>query len=253
MPFVPKDLLILDSVDSTNNYAMAMIQDGKAVDGTAVFACEQTGGKGRRGRQWISNKSDNIILSILTQMQWYAISQQFGLSVAVALGCFDAVSQYVPGKVSIKWPNDIFINDTKAGGILIENAIRGTLWQWAVIGIGLNINQEKFTGSAFKATSLKVVTGDYFNVLQLSKELYESVLKRIDRLKEGAFDKMLEEYNQNLFAHDQLVKIKKGNTVFETTIKGVSAKGQLITVDKIRRHFNFDEIQFLGLVELPKE
>lgn len=94
-----------------------------------------------------------------------------------------------------------------------------------------------------------MVTGDDFNVLQLSKELYESVLTRIDCLKEGAFDKMLKEYNQNLFAHDQLVKIKKENIVFETTIKGVSAKGQLITVDKIRRQFNFDEIQFLGLVD----
>ena len=249
MPFVPKKLLILDSVDSTNNYAMAMVQDGKAIDGTAVFAREQTGGKGRRGRQWISNKDDNIILSILIQMQWHAISQQFGLSMAVSLGCFDALSQYVPGKVFIKWPNDLFINDTKAGGILIENAIRGTLWQWAVIGVGLNINQEKFTGSAFKATSLKVVTGGDFNVLQISKELYISVLKRIDSLKEGAFDKMLEEYNQNLFARDQLVKIKKENTFFETSIKSVSAKGQLITEDKIRRQFNFDEIKLLGLIE----
>lgn len=249
MPFVPKDLLILDSVDSTNNYAMAMIQEGNAIDGSAVFTREQTGGKGRRGRHWISNKDDNIILSILIQMQWYAISQQFGLSVAAALGCFDAMSQYVPGKVSIKWPNDIFINDTKAGGILIENAIRGTLWQWAVIGIGLNINQEKFTGSTFKATSLKLVTGDEFNALQLSKGLYESVLKRIDCLKDGAFDKMLDEYNQNLFARGRLAIIKKENTVFETFIKSVSANGQLITEDKIKRQFDFDEIQFVGLVE----
>lgn len=248
MPYVPKELLILDSVDSTNNYAMAMVQDGNATDGSAVFAREQTGGKGRRGRHWISNKNENVILSIVIQMQWQAISQQFELSVAVALGCFDAISQYVPGKVSIKWPNDIFINATKAGGILIENAIRGTLWQWAVIGIGLNVNQEKFTGSDFKATSLKLVTEGEFDALQLSKEVYESVLKRIDRLKQGAFDKMLEEYNQNLFARDRLVTIKKENTLFETSIKGVSAQGQLITEDTIRRQFNFDEIQFLGLV-----
>ena len=253
MSFVPKDLLILDTVDSTNNYAMGMIKNGKAIDGAAVFAREQTGGKGRRGRQWISKKNDNIILSILIQMQWYAISQQFGLSVAVALGCFDAMSQYVPGKVSIKWPNDIFINDTKAGGVLIENAIRGTLWQWAVIGIGLNINQDKFANTAFKATSLKTVTGGDFNVLQLSKELYGFVLKRIDCLKEGAFVKMLEEYNEHLFARGQLIKIKKKDIFFETAIKGVSAEGQLITEDKIRRQFNFDEIQFVGLVESSKE
>jgi len=121
-----ENLFVLDRVDSTNNYAMAMIQKGNAKDRTAVFAMEQTNGRGRRGRRWSSNKGDNIILSISQQMQWMPISQQFQLSVSVALGCFDLVSKYAPGIVSVKWPNDIFINDTKAGGILIENTIKGT-------------------------------------------------------------------------------------------------------------------------------
>ena len=241
-------MVILDSVDSTNNYAMGMIQNGDAADRIAVVAREQTNGKGRRGRQWLSSKDDNIILSILIQMQWQRVSQQFGLSMAVALGCIDLMSKYISDKPSIKWPNDIFINDTKAGGILIENVIRGTLWQWSVVGIGLNVNQCEFGDRSFKATSLKLETGNDFDVLKLSGELYEFVLNRIASLKEGQFENILREYNENLFARGQLVRIKKENFVFETTITAVSSTGQLLTEDSIKRQFGFDEIKFVELV-----
>ncbi len=253
MPLFSKNMLILDSVDSTNNYAMGMIQKGKAMDGNAVFAREQTNGKGRQGRQWLSSKDENVILSICLQMQWQHVSQQFGLSMAAALGCIDLMSTYIPGGATIKWPNDIFINDTKAGGILIENVIRGTLWQWSVIGIGLNINQCQFEDSSFKATSLKLETGNEFDILKLSNELYEFVLNRIASLKEGEFENILKEYNENLFAQGQLVKIKKDNFSFETTIIAVSSSGQLLTEDSVKRQFNFDEIKFIELVKPSKK
>jgi BirA family biotin operon repressor/biotin-[acetyl-CoA-carboxylase] ligase len=243
-----KNILILDSVDSTNNYAMALIQGGKSIDGNAVFAMEQTNGKGRRGRQWESNKGDNIILSISLQMQWLPVSQQFQLSVAIALGCFDLVSKYAPKKASIKWPNDIFLNDTKAGGILIENTIKGTLWQWAVAGIGLNINQTNFESTGINATSLSMVTKRTYSILQLAEELYEVALKRINELKSGYFLSMLETYNKHLFAKNRIVLLKKENEIFETKILRVSDTGQLITHDKTERKFNFDEVEFSGFL-----
>ncbi len=106
--------------------------------------------KDRRGKQWISNKAENIILSVAIPMQWLPISRQFEISVAAALSCHDLFKKYVLANLFIKWPNDIFINDSKAGGILIENVIKGKIWQWAVIGIGLNINQEKFEDGILK-------------------------------------------------------------------------------------------------------
>ena len=148
----------------------------------------------------------------------------------------------------IKWPNDIFINDSKAGGILIENVIKGTLWQWAVIGIGLNINQEKFEKFNLKATSLKLATGENYDVLNLAEELILLVLKRVEELKSGNFEKMLEEYNQYLFARNKIVKLKKENILFETKIIGVSSSGQLITKDAFERRFDFDEVEFKGFV-----
>lgn len=239
-------MLILDSIDSTNNYAMEMIKKGMATDGNAVFAMEQTRGKGRRGRQWSSNRGDNIILSASYQMQWLPVFHQFQLSVAAALGCFDLCSKYAPGMVSVKWPNDIFINDTKAGGVLIETTIKGTLWQWAVIGIGLNVNQTDFESTNVAATSLSLATNNRFDVLQLAKELCELLTERISDLKNGHFLSMLDTYNQHLFAKNKMVLLKKQHNIFETKLIKVSPTGQLITKDKSKRAFNFDEVEFKG-------
>ena len=248
MPFSSQNMIILETVDSTNNYAMGLIQKRETTNEIAIFAHEQTYGKGRRGKQWESDKGENIMMSVIAQMQWLPVSRQFELSVAVALSCFDLFSEYIFTNLFIKWPNDIFINDSKAGGILIENLIKGKIWQWAVIGVGLNINQEHFDESIFTATSLKKETGKNFEVIKLAGELHESVLKRIEELKIGNFSKMIEEYNQHLFARDKWVKLRKGNEVFETKIIAVSSSGELITKDEEERRFLFDEVEFKGLV-----
>ena len=89
MWFPKQKLIILETVDSTNNYAMALIQKGDAESGNAIFAIEQTKGKGTRNKYWKSNNGENIILSIIFEMQWLPVQQQFYLSVAVALACFN--------------------------------------------------------------------------------------------------------------------------------------------------------------------
>lgn len=248
MSFGDENIVVLDSVDSTNNYAMALVQKGKISSGKAVFAMEQTSGKGRRGKEWKSASAANIMISIVSEMQWLAVSRQFELSVAVALSCYDLLSKYILAKIFIKWPNDLFVNDSKAGGILIENVLHGTLWQWSIIGIGLNINQEEFEEFNFKATSLKIISGKAYDVLKLAEELRLDVLERIEELKKGNFSKMLEEYNAHLFAKNKRVRLKKQNVVFETQITGVSSSGQLITRDALARTFNFDEVEFKGIV-----
>ena len=245
MPEASKKFIILEKVDSTNNYAMGLVQKGVANSGDAVFAMEQTNGKGRRGKSWESLKGQNIILTVISDMQWLPVLSQFHLSVAAALACHDFLSGYVENDIKIKWPNDIFINDRKAGGILIENVIKGHLWQWATIGIGINVNQENFTTGSFIPISLKELTGKSFNVQTLAKELHENVLAKISDLKNGSYNKMLEAYNKNLFARYKNVKLKKGNIIFETTVQGISSSGELITKDAIERSFSFDEVEWM--------
>ena len=246
MPTIPKKLIILENVDSTNNYAMAMVLKAEAVSSSGVFAREQTAGKGRRGKAWKSKSGENIILTVTEQMQWLPLQHQFQLSVAVALGCFDFVSKYIKENIKIKWPNDIFINDRKAGGILIENAVKGNLWQWAIIGIGININQEDFD-KEISAVSLKQITGANYDVIELGGELLETVIKRIDQLKSGEFKNLIHIYNENLFCRNKIAKLRKGNIVFETKIKKVNPFGELITKDVIERKFKFNDVEWLGI------
>ncbi|HXL72345.1 MAG TPA: biotin--[acetyl-CoA-carboxylase] ligase, partial [bacterium] len=139
----------LGSVDSTNNYAMARAAAGLADHGTLYFAHEQWAGKGSRGRTWTSKPGENIILSAVLEPVALVSSQAFALSACVALACHDLFSQYAGAEATrIKWPNDLYWGDRKAGGILIENNFRGDRWAFAIAGIGININQTEFPATA---------------------------------------------------------------------------------------------------------
>lgn len=237
---------ILASVDSTNNYAFQQIRAKVAKHGDAWFSYEQTRGKGRRGKTWNAQKGKNIVLSIAVVPDFLTIYQQFYLNVAVALGGIEVFKKYAGEETKIKWPNDIFWNDRKAGGILIENIIKGSMWQWSVIGIGININQTEFMLDAvFKPVSLRQITGQEFNIIQLAEELYQAIMNKYDTLKTAGIERLLIEYNQYLFMLNEKVKLKKDSVVFETTIKGVSSQGQLITADTMEREFNFDEVEWV--------
>ena len=239
-----------ESVNSTNNEAMALVKKGLATSDEAVFAMEHNSGKGRRGKSWQSEKGENIILTIMAEMQWLPVQQQFQVSVAVAVGCVAFFSKYTKESIKIKWPNDIFINDRKAGGVLIENVIHGSLWQWAIIGVGININQSAFDPEIRNAVSLKQVTGKNYDAIKLSAELHKIILSKINELEKGNFTKLFEQYNEKLFCREKTVKLKKGNIVFETKIIGVSQSGELITKDAIERRFGFDEVEWVLSREL---
>jgi BirA family biotin operon repressor/biotin-[acetyl-CoA-carboxylase] ligase len=237
---------ILTSVDSTNNYAMGIVRDGLAKHGEAWFSYEQTLGKGRRGKLWKAEKGKNIILTIVVSTRFLTVYQQFCLSVAVSLACFEFYKKYAGDETKIKWPNDIFWNDRKAGGILIENVVKGNEWQWAIIGIGININQTEFNiDGVFVPVSLKQITGREYDIIALANELYEKVMNKYDALKKNQFNKMLIEYNQILFGLDKKIKLKKDTIVFETTVKGVTPQGKLITYSSMEKQFDFDEVEWL--------
>src|SRR5258708_3284634 len=145
----------LQSVDSTNNYAMARAAAGDAAHGTLFFAYEQWAGKGQRGRTWTSIPGENIILSAVLEPVALPASQAFLLSACVALACHDLFSQYAgPEQPLIKWPNDLYWRDRKAGGILIENSFKGNQWTLAIAGMGININQVVFPATARNPVSL---------------------------------------------------------------------------------------------------
>ena len=236
---------ILDSVDSTNNYAMAIVHEALARHGMAWFAHEQTAGKGQRGKKWQTGKGQNIALSIVLEPAALKIQEQFKISVAVSLACFDFFKGLCSEEIFIKWPNDIYLRDRKAAGILIENVLQGNNWKYAVAGIGININQSVFNSQANNPTSLKNITGKNYNTVELARDLYEKVLLRANDLEIKSFADLLKEYNSNLYKLNTAVKLKKETVFFETTIKGVNEQGKLLTTDIIDNAFDFGEVEWL--------
>jgi BirA family transcriptional regulator, biotin operon repressor / biotin---[acetyl-CoA-carboxylase] ligase len=236
---------ILDTVDSTNNYAMAKVRAGMAKHGMAIFAREQTAGKGQRGKSWQTQPGHNIAMSLIIDTNTLRTDQQFYLSMLVALGVNDFIKEYTDGETAIKWPNDLYWRDRKAGGILFETVFKGTAWKWAVAGIGININQTRFDKLLPNPVSLSQITGKTYDVIALAKQLYHFVIKRVEGLATVKADKVAQEYNSNLYKLNQTVKLKKANAIFKTTIKGVSLSGQLHTADTMERQFDFGEVKWV--------
>lgn len=235
---------ILDSVDSTNNYAMGMVKSGVWGDKQAVFAREQRFGKGQRGKHWASDKNANILISFVVDTQSLSIQQQFGISVASALACVELLHRHDINNVKIKWPNDIYIGDRKAGGILIETIIQGNVLKWAVVGIGLNINQTAFDEELLNPVSVKQITGKDHDVLGMAGELYQLFYQAVERLKKEGIGGMLEDYNRRLYKRSERVRLKFNDDFLETEVKGVTSDGKLHTGDSVERAFGFGEVEW---------
>ncbi len=234
---------ILNTVDSTNNYAMGRVHDGLAKHGMLWFANEQTAGKGQRGKTWTTEKGKNIAMSLVLEPGRLEITHQFHLSAAVALACFEFFTAYAGEETKIKWPNDLFWRDRKAGGGLIENKYQGKAWKWAVVGIGININQTRFDKFSVKPVSLKQITGKNFNVIDIAKELHALLMKNLAELKTA--ENIMKQYNEHLYKINKEVTLKNAGINFETVIKEVSAEGRLITVDAVEREFGFGEVEWV--------
>ncbi|RYZ30418.1 MAG: biotin--[acetyl-CoA-carboxylase] ligase, partial [Chitinophagaceae bacterium] len=136
----------LQQVESTNNYATGMVHEGMAQHGMVVFSHYQSKGKGQHNKTWLGEVGKNIAMSVVLQPPALALSQSFLISMATALGVQRFFSKYAGSETKVKWPNDLYWRDRKAGGILIENIVLGSEWKAAVIGIGVNINQTSFEG-----------------------------------------------------------------------------------------------------------
>ncbi|HZG24199.1 MAG TPA: biotin--[acetyl-CoA-carboxylase] ligase [Chitinophagaceae bacterium] len=243
MPFQPYPFIVLQSVESTNNYAMAQVHAGMAKHGSAYLALEQTAGKGQRGKRWESARGENLTMSMVLQPHHLLLSEQFLLSARVALACFDLVSRLVPGQVSIKWPNDIYINDRKAGGILIENIIHGNTWLYSIVGTGINVNQDGFPDFLVNAVSLKQTTGITYDVPGLASQLYNLVLSRYNSAVSP--NDLLKEYNSQLYQLHNTVRLKKNNIVFAVKIKGVNRNGLLVGETGIEEEFSAGEVEWV--------
>ena len=240
-------LIELQQVESTNNYATGLVHAGMAQHGTVVWAHHQTAGKGQRHKTWESVSGENITASFIVAPA-LSLSAAFDLSKTVAIAAHAFFSKYAGSETKVKWPNDLYWRDRKAGGILIENILQGAQWRYAIVGIGININQTTFSDVGGKAVSLRQITGDVYSIPDLIKELAAAVEIAIKTYEQGA-QKIEQAYADALYKRGENVRLRKGGRVFEAVIKGVTANGELIAHHGVEETFAVGEVEWL--IPLP--
>lgn len=207
----------------------------------------QTAGKGQRGNTWESEPGKNLTLSVVVRPGFLAIESQFDLTVITSLSVVKTLERLGLSDASIKWPNDIYYQGFKLAGILIENTVRSNRLEWAVIGIGLNVNQEQFQVS--NATSLAVITEREFELKQVQRDLLEHLNHYYQKLKSGKSVEIRDEYTKYLLWRNQsrLFREKSAELTFRGMINGVTDSGKLIiTKNQRQEYYDFKEIVFLG-------
>ncbi|MET0300777.1 MAG: biotin--[acetyl-CoA-carboxylase] ligase [Flavitalea sp.] len=241
---IGQPFILLTTVDSTNNYAMAKVHEGAGTHGTVYFALDQTAGKGQRGKTWKSIPGQNIMMSVIIDPGTARTDQSFMMSCVISLACYDFYKSFAGDETSIKWPNDIYWRDRKAGGILIENVFSsgGSRWKCSIAGTGLNVNQTDFGEIGSRAVSLRQITGKQFEVTEAGKTLCGYISHRLRQFYEHRFEELLDDFNAALFMRNQKVKLRKGPVVFETTILGADQTGKLMVKDTIERSFASGEV-----------
>jgi len=244
--FVGKNIIELESVDSTNNYAKELLAEGKPVEGTIVFAHEQHAGRGQMGNTWETEKQKNLTVSIILRPDFLDADKQFYLSMAISLAVKDFCESLIQDEIKIKWPNDIYWRNKKLGGILIENTINGNRISTSVVGIGINVNQDDFSDLLPNPVSLLQISNFKFKLSNLIEGLCVYVEKYYLQLRQLHFNFLDKAYTVALFRYQQTYEFKKGTQVLKGEINGVSKDGKLILHHNGKEsRFAFKEIEYV--------
>lgn len=240
--FTGKNYIELESVDSTNNFAANLINETNVPDGTVILAHFQENGRGQMGNVWHSMAGQNIMTSFVFHFVKINADNSFLLSKAIALAIHETIHHYVKQHVTIKWPNDIFVEDEKIAGMLIENKWQGPNCT-SIVGIGLNVNQ-RFFGD-LKATSLANCTGLSFEIGSVMNTLVSKIEKKILQFRRNDLKELTQNYLDHLKDFNvQREYITSNNEIIKGEIIDVENSGQLVIRDHQAglKKFSFKEI-----------
>lgn len=191
-------ILFYENLSSTNTHAAGLLKKEKLPEGTIVRAAFQSAGRGQMGNYWESEADRNLLISIILYPSIIDPADQFLISMTISLGISDFLDRHISG-CKIKWPNDIYVNNDKIAGILIENAVMDNRLLYSIAGIGLNINQREFLSKAPNPVSLSLLTGCQYDPEVCLGQLSESIGKWYFQLKSGNRNEIRENYLSRLY------------------------------------------------------
>ncbi len=238
-------LIELSEIDSTNNYAMRLINEGMAEHGMTIRSDFQTTGKGQHGNIWLAEERKNLLFTIILDTKGFQLQDQFLLNAFACLSVADYLMTNADIRnVTIKWPNDIYAENKKIAGILIENIIRGSNWTHAIIGVGLNVNQTHFPDMNW-ATSINLETGKNYKINQVLKELLKSMNTNFRKFESDPLS-LLPLYNALLYRISKEITFTRNHEMYKGIILGVDTNGLLnISVNGKIRSFKHKEIELI--------
>lgn len=227
--FVGKVFLTFPTLPSTNTYALELLAREKPAEGTVIHAENQTEGRGQMGNHWLAAAGKNITLSVIVYPEFLPIRQQFQLNEAIALAVRDCVAKYVEKPVIVKWPNDVYIEERKVAGILIQNTLSGAQIQSSVIGIGINVNQRDFAADLPNPTSICLENGATANLREVIQTLLFAIESRYLLLKQGHTQALHDEYISHLYRFRQTARYWCADgRLISGQIIGVDSHGRLL-------------------------
>ena len=240
-------IIKLNATDSTNLYLKELMNKRSLDDFTIVVAESQILGRGQMGAKWQSEPLKNLTFSVLKKLESGQFKNPFLLNICVSLAVFNTLKTLNIPALKVKWPNDIMSGHFKICGILIENIFSGSRMLSSIIGIGLNVNQEKFSDLP-NVSSLKLLTGRSFELNGLLLQLQDELKKSFMAIEEKGTDVIRGQYESVLFRKDKPSTFKDANgQMFMGFIRGISDQGKLVVAleDDFLQEYNMKEISLL--------
>lgn len=240
------EIINIDTAGSSNNKCLELLESQLPEEGTVIRVINQTEGKGQKDNKWHSEPESNLTFSVILYPGFLPNNRQFSLSKAIALSVADYVALFA-SDVKIKWYNDILVKGRKVAGILIENIWQSDKIKASVVGVGLNMNQEKFPAWLPGAASLIHFTGVKFNLDESLKMLHNIIMGRYLQLQNKEFAQIDADYSNYLYGKNEVRTFIKDNSSFEALIVDVDERGylHLKLTNGVIQHFGIDDIKML--------
>jgi BirA family transcriptional regulator, biotin operon repressor / biotin---[acetyl-CoA-carboxylase] ligase len=232
------ELIYFESLDSTNDYATALIANHRPIEETAIVAGYQTQGKGQIGSTWESEAGKNLLCSIIYYPKFLSAGHVFDFQAVILNGLFDFIQHQLPGiQLAVKWPNDLYAENRKICGMLMQSAIRGNTLEYLICGIGLNVSQT-FDQNLPSAVSMASFSSEALQPMDILPELRLALHSAYSDFKLHYSDDFA--LSQLELLNSRMWKYGQKHTFFlpdqkqlEAHVRGVSREGLLLLQDEM--------------------
>lgn len=246
MPQNLENSIFVPETISTNLLLREVLQTNSLPEFFTVHTDYQTAGRGQKGNSWEAANAENLLFSVVLYPHFILIEKQFILSQIVSLAIKDTLEQFI-GEVTIKWPNDIYWQNEKICGILIENALSSQGIDYTIVGIGINVNQRKFESNAPNPISMHQISGINYNREEILGIFLTKLQQLYREIQAHGTATLVNRYKQALYHGQGLHSYQDSESVFEAFIEDITDTGYLVlrNTNNTLLSYAFKEVKFL--------